>query len=139
MFNYSYKKFVDGMRSFLVSLTLVFSMFVTPAMAYQHEPQGPPDPFPGGKGGQQAIDALGDRLPEVAAAYGMTADHLRDLFLQDHTLQVSNGSELLYIDDPFSGDAEASASEQSSPAAAPFPTDQTFQLHSLPGANHTNN
>jgi hypothetical protein len=41
--------------------------------------QGPPGTPPGIARGQEAIVALGDRLPEVAAEYGMSAGELQRL------------------------------------------------------------
>ena len=75
--------------------------------------QGPPNPPPGLHNGQAALDALGERLPEVAKAYGLRSAELRDLFLSDHTLYVDGNDELLVMDDPFLWDDEASQAEQS--------------------------
>ena len=99
--------------------------------------QDPPDPPGGPQRGQEAIDSLGSRLPEVAAAYGMAPAELHALFLSDHTLHVSNSGELFYADDPFPADEASSLAEQTAPATAPFPDEQTFLLHSRPGADHT--
>jgi PKD repeat protein len=99
--------------------------------------QGPPNTPPGLSRGQAAINALGARLPDVAAAYGLSRAQLRALFLEDHTLYVDNNDELLYIDELWLEDQAASQAIQDGPAAAPFPTEDTFTLHSLPGAKHT--
>lgn len=127
------KMFFQASLSVLIFLVLTLPSFAS-AIAQQ---QGPPDPLPRIKGGQEAIDALGNRLPDVAANYGMTASLLENLFLQDSTLHISNGEDLFHIDEAFLGDTQALLADLSTPSAAPFPTDQTFLLNSLPGANHT--
>lgn len=116
---------------FVLVLTLPSS---TSVIAQQQEP---PDPLPRIKFGLEAIDALDNRLPDVAANYGMTASMLENLFLQDSTLHISNGKDLFFIDEAFLGDTQALLTDLSTPSAPPFPTDQTFLLNSLPGANHT--
>ena len=40
---------------------------------------GPPFPFPGSSRGQQAIEALADRLPAVASEYGKSAEKLKNM------------------------------------------------------------
>lgn len=49
-------------------------------------------------GGQEAIDALGDSLEEVARKHGMSADRLRDLLLQDRTARIGRTGRLFYRD-----------------------------------------
>lgn len=46
--------------------------------------------------GQRAIDQLGERLGEVASAYGMSNEQLRSLLLQDSTLWVDRRGRLFY-------------------------------------------
>ena len=90
-------------------------------------------PFPRAPRGQEAVDALGDRLPEVAQAYGLTSQQLVNLFLQDPTLSVDQNGELYYID-VFPGEA---FSANSGPQYGPYPYSETFLLESLPGADKT--
>lgn len=96
-----------------------------------------PEPFPRAPRGQDAVDALGDRLPAVAAAYGHSAESLAELFRHDLSLSVDRHGELYYIDPAFAGDAAQSAREAAQAINGPFPNEDTFQLQSLPGANHT--
>ena len=124
---------IQASLSILFVLVLTLPSFAS-VIAQQQEP---PDPLPRIKGGQKAIDSLGNRLPNVAANYGMTARLLENLFLQDSTLHISNGEELFHIDEAFPGDTQALHADLSTPSTAPFPSDQTFLLNSLPGANHT--
>lgn len=84
-----------------------------------------------GHRGQAAIDALGVRLPVVAARHHTTPAALRQQFLDDPTLWVDHDDQLMFLDEflptrPVSGDSQV--------AEGPFPYGDTFQLHSLPGA-----
>lgn len=84
-----------------------------------------------GARGQAAIDELGLRLPLVAAQYDMSPDALQDLLLSDPNLWVDNQGLLVFLDE-FLPRAGESAPEPA-PSMAPYPYDQTFQLHSFPG------
>lgn len=48
--------------------------------------------------GQDAIDALGERLEWVAQLNGMSVDDLRDLLLRDATVTVAPSGRLMYDD-----------------------------------------
>ncbi len=86
--------------------------------------------------GQAAIDALGQRLPDVARAYGLSRSALVDLLEQDATLHVDANDELLYVDHDYPDDIfEHFADQHLVPDS--IPEEQTFLLHSLPGASHT--
>ena len=96
--------------------------------------QGPPFPFPGSTRGQEAIEALGDRLPEVAMRYGKSAERLQELFQQNSDLWLDPEDSLVYL---CSFDLEESleAPEGTGTASATMPYNQTFLLHSRPGAS----
>lgn len=47
-------------------------------------------------GGQEAIDALGDRIEIVAKRNGMTAEQLEELLLRDESARVSTNGFILY-------------------------------------------
>ena len=115
---------------FILFLVVCAALFGMAAAGAQGPDQALPD------NGQAAIDSLGADLADVAAAYGMTAEQLSDLFLQDHTLYVGNSGELFHVDDPFLGDALASQADLESSEVPPFPVGDTFLLHSRPGATH---
>ena len=84
--------------------------------------------------GQEAINRLGARLPEVALRNGKTPDELRRLFLEDPTLHVDEKTDmLLYIDDQV--DYTPSAQNDPSVELGPYPYTETFKLHSRPGAS----
>ena len=84
--------------------------------------------------GEQAIQALADKLPEVAAWYGTTPQQFTTMLIQDLTACIDTKGRLFYIDiEEYT--EEAAMDEASTPEAAPFSYDQTFKLHSRPGSN----
>ncbi len=125
------------LRLSLIVALLALSLALLGAGGASAAGQGAPNPPPAPKNGRAAIEALGDRLPEVAAEYGMTAVQLHGLFLKDHTLHVGFTGELFYADDPFPADEVMSLADQSAPAEASMTLEELFQLHSRPGADHT--
>ncbi len=58
---------------------------------------GPPFPFPGSSQGQQAIEALADRLPAVAFEYGKSAERLQEILLQNKDLWLDQEGQLVYL------------------------------------------
>jgi hypothetical protein len=89
--------------------------------------------------GQRAIDLLGDRLPEVAQWYGKSPDEFRGLLLRDRRLKIDQRGRLFVeeeLDAPLPATpAPSAASGSLSGALAPL--DQTYLLHSRPGAART--
>lgn len=82
--------------------------------------------------GEDAISQLGNKLPDVAAYYGMSTAEFATLLRNDSTAWIDRSGRLLYVDD-FPEPAEESA--VSDPLqSAPFPESETFRLHSRPGA-----
>ena len=64
----------------------------------------PPTPFsttvlPEEMSGQEAIDALGDKIEFVANRNGKTVDELKDLLLRDATAHVSTSGDIFFRDD----------------------------------------
>lgn len=100
--------------------------------------KGMPDlQLPGNTRGQAAVDALGAHLPDVARAHGMTAEGLRRILMEDHRANVDPKGRVFYTD------ADLASLPQPGPTATPatdyaagaaIPLDQTFLLHSKPGA-----
>jgi PKD repeat protein len=89
--------------------------------------------------GQRAIDLLGDRLPEVAAWYRKSPDELRALLLNDRMLKVDRRGRL-FFEDEFVAPQPATTEPASSTGLLDgtfAPLDQTFGLHSKPGAKRT--
>ncbi|HOX03539.1 MAG TPA: PKD domain-containing protein [Candidatus Paceibacterota bacterium] len=85
--------------------------------------------------GVAAIHLLGNHLPSVAAAHGKSPAELRGIFLRDQTLWIEPDGRLLYVceTEPLPADP-ASTSPDEAAAFSLLPADQTFFLHSRPGA-----
>jgi PKD repeat protein len=86
---------------------------------------------------EEAVRALGMRLPEVAAWYGKSAEDMTRLLRRDRSLWVSPTGRLLYaceMELPLETEEVAEA-EISRDHISSFPLDQTFKLHSLPGSS----
>jgi PKD repeat protein len=89
--------------------------------------------------GQRAIDLLGDRLPEVAAWYGKSPEEFRRLLLRDHRLKIDQRGRL-FVEDELDAPLPATPASGAASGAltgALAPLDQTFLLHSRPGAART--
>jgi PKD domain len=89
--------------------------------------------------GQRAIDLLRDRLPEVAAFYRKSPDELRAMLLKDRTLKV-DGRGRLFVEEELEAPLKSFAAPTGSAGALNgtlAPLDQTFLLHSRPGAKRT--
>ena len=90
--------------------------------------------------GAQAIQALSDRLPAVAAMNEMTPDEFQAHLRRQDQLWVSQSGRLLYVDEGLHADeadhaeVEAPAESASDPSYATYTTSQAFQLHSRPGS-----
>ena len=88
---------------------------------------------------EEAIQALGDRLPAVASWHGKTADEMKSLLRRDRDLWVSQTGRLMYTcasDLPSEADESATTGVTRDHIAS-FPLDQTFKLHSLPASKKT--
>src|SRR5437762_3286802 len=85
--------------------------------------------------GEQAIRALGQHLPEIAQAYGKSIEQLTDLLGRDRTLTVDRRGRLFYLDDTLPlPQPETTQQSDALVATAAESLDQTFFLHSRPGA-----
>ncbi len=124
-------------RLTVVSLTIIFFMMLLGVgYAKSQKSPGPPFAFPGGKRGQEAINALQDRLPKVASRYGKSAEKLKKLFKHDKDIWLDPADNLLYICNIDATDAATPPELSDGPIpTGPFPLNQTFQLHSLAGAS----
>ena len=86
--------------------------------------------------GDDAVQALGGKLPEVAAWYGMSTQEFARMLRQDRTAWLDRKGKLLFIDG-FDAPPEAIgevASTANISTSVPAPLAQTFQMHSRPGA-----
>lgn len=87
--------------------------------------------------GLRAIELLGDRLPEVAAWYGKSPDEFRMLLARDRMLRI-DGQGRLFVEDELEAPLPAtSPADESLLSGNLLPLDQTFLLHSRPGASRT--
>ena len=84
--------------------------------------------------GQEAIAQLGADLSTVAADAGLTAQELVHEFATDPELSVDPEGHLLYVDRGLLPEPGALPADT---AAASFPYDQTFALHSKAGSKKT--
>jgi PKD repeat protein len=85
--------------------------------------------------GAQAINALGQHLPAVAKAYGITKEELIKRLTEDRDLWVDRKGRLFFTCEGMTvPQPSTAAGEPAVAAASPYPLDQTFQLHSRSGA-----
>ena len=128
-------------RRSITALTAMILVVLLFAMGTRAQDRNPPArqfpdiqlPFPA-RGGE-ALSALAPYLPQLAASYGKSEDELRDIFLRDNTLWTDTHGRLFYGCE-FGARPVSTAGAESTGVVleAPFPDDQTFLLHSRPGA-----
>jgi hypothetical protein len=94
----------------------------------------PPQVLPDQMHGRAAVRALGSRLSAVAAQNSVSASRLTQLLTEDHTAWLSAEGRLFYQEDAPVEEASASPSTAAATVAPAYPTNQTFALHSRPGA-----
>jgi PKD repeat protein len=87
--------------------------------------------------GQAAIDQLSNRLPDVARWYGTSAEELKRKLLRDSRMRVDSTGRLLFVEDLATPVEAATAAQSDSLSGALASLDQTFLLHSRPGATRT--
>ncbi|AMK76664.1 MULTISPECIES: PKD domain-containing protein [Methylomonas] len=92
------------------------------------------------KNGQAAIDALGDKLGDVAKAYDMSGERLEDILRTDSSAWIDESGRLLYIDEHTKipqgqGEQETATVTSSGSGTASIATTDPFALHSKPGSN----
>jgi len=86
--------------------------------------------------GEGAVNALGGRLPEVAAWYGMTPDSFARMLREDRNAWVDRKGKLVFVDEfvaPPEAIGEVADAANISPSV-PADLGLTFMLHSRPGA-----
>jgi hypothetical protein len=85
-----------------------------------------------------AVQRVGDRLPDVARAYGWTATELETELLNDETLWLDGADQLFYVEDDHDELADADPVTTSGADVLPAPsTVDAFQLASRPDAKLT--
>lgn len=112
---------------------LVFSTGVLPSPAAGSSP-APTEVLDRDMRGEEAIAALGDRLPEVAAWNDMDPASFRSALRTEPMLWVGRSGRLLFVDELHGGEHEAPSVE---PTLDPPTADDlavALDLHSRPGA-----
>ena len=89
--------------------------------------------------GQRAVDQLGGRLPELASWYGRSADEFKSQLLNDRSWRLDQRGRVFIVEEmdrplPATTPTAAASSLLDGTLA---PLDQTFLLHSKPGALRT--
>lgn len=88
--------------------------------------------------GQAAVDRLGMRLADVAGWYGKSAEGLRRELLSDRRLRLDSKGRMFVVEEMEAPLRATGAEAQQAVAAGQLaPLDQTFLLHSRPGAART--
>lgn len=135
---------------------LLCTVLLAAVAPYAHaQPQFVGLNLPGSARGRGIVEALGDRLPEVAAAYGLKAAELVDIANRDNDIVVNPTGHLIYQCDGLAVPENGTADTHSAPgeahahkhAATPaglrrrtraltqtYSTSQAFFLHSRPGS-----
>ena len=122
----------------LAAIILVVVLFSMGTRAQDRNPparQFPDIQLPSPARGAAALSALAPYLPQLAAWHGKSEDELRKIFLLDNTLWTDTHGRLFYGCE-FGSRPVSTAGPESTGVVleAPFPDDQTFLLHSRPGA-----
>ncbi len=92
-----------------------------------------------GARGQRAVDHLGNRLPELASWYGRSADEFKAQLLNDRSWRLDRRGRVFIVEEmerPLAA-TTASAASTGLVDGTLAPLDQTFLLHSKPGAQRT--
>ncbi len=100
------------------------------------KPEFPGLTLPEAAGGQKAIEMLGAHLPAVAHWYGKSAEEFAAILLRDNSARLDRNGRLHYVE-TYTIDNAGSAAGGTGAEAGAFPADQTFLLHSRPGAQRT--
>lgn len=110
---------------------IVFSsLIILTALANADKPPFPNASLPEKAQGQRAIQLLANKLPDVAAWYGMSTAEFARTLREDKTTWIDKTGHLLYIEN------EVALSEEIVPAPqASIPYANTFKLHSKTGSN----
>lgn len=89
----------------------------------------------GGERGEEAVQALGGRLAEVAAHYRKSEDELRGMFHRDRSLRLDPRGHLHYSCEGLVAPVVGEGTDSGPVAAALFALPQTFFLHSKSNSN----
>lgn len=84
--------------------------------------------------GDEAVSGLGGKLPDVAAWYGLTPKAFSSMLRGDRMAWLDRNGRLLFIDTHRPPEPTTVTDAGTTLAAGAFPAEQTFLLHSRPGA-----
>ncbi|HPU50029.1 MAG TPA: zinc-dependent metalloprotease family protein, partial [Burkholderiaceae bacterium] len=127
-------------RTGVALASLLFGLTAVTMSAAQTTPAArPPMPqiqLPEFSNGQRAIDLLGARLPEVAAHYRKTPGEFAANLRRDRTARLDRQGRLFHVEEFVVPQGATTAGAAATPGTtASYPLDQTFLLHSRPGAS----
>ena len=84
---------------------------------------------------EDAIAALGDKLPDVAAHYRKSPEEIRSMFRRDKDARLDQDGRIMFVCDGLVAPVVSSQTNVNDiPVSALQPLDQTFLLHSKTGA-----
>jgi len=94
-------------------------------------------PIPRPLRGEEALQALGARVRDVAEFHSMSESQLRNLFRRDKSLWVDPHGRLFYVCESGLPPQHGPVGESTNtpPLNPLYPVGQTFKLHSRPGAD----
>jgi PKD repeat protein len=133
------------MRSSLILAALVAGALSVAGVSAKPKQQPAKPPFPQLElpekklHGKKAIDALGERLPEVAAWYRQSPGEFRALLLHDRRMKIDRKGRLFVeeeLDAPLAAPPPGTVGSPTSTGQL-VPYDETFRLHSKPGSKRT--
>lgn len=134
-------RFLLRLRSFFrrggVASNLVVFLFLglgTSVFAQGSRPAMPELRVRGGERGEAAIQALGNRLPEVAAHYRKSEAELRGMFRRDRSLELDPQGQLRYLCEGLVAPVVGGETNSAEPPAGLVALAQTFFLHSKPNS-----
>jgi len=108
----------------------------SPAVPHLQKPPFPSISLPDKQAaGQRAIDLLGSRLPEVAAWYRKSPDEFKALLLADKRMRIDQRGRVFFVEELDQALPAASSPGLLDGSLAPL--EQSFLLHSRPGAQRT--
>ena len=100
---------------------------------FANEPESLSAPYPEATRGEAAIQALGDRLAEVAELNEMTVDELRHLLVEDRFAWLGKNDRVFFVDEIPAAREEPGRGPAT--LASSIPTSEAFKLHSKPDAD----
>lgn len=121
-----------------IALAATAAVAQAPSASPRAKPPFPTITLPDRAQGERAMALLGNRLPEVAAWYDMTPAEFARAIRTDPTMWLDRQGRVFFEEEvraPQGGTAAPEATDPLSPDLEPL--DQTFFLHSRPGAKRT--